>query len=44
MRAFLTRQESAHLRDWVPATMIAFAAMVAQANHLPEQVLQLLRG
>ena len=30
MRAFLTRQESAHLRDWVPATMIAFAAMVAQ--------------
>jgi hypothetical protein len=30
MRAFLTRQESAHLRDWVPAIIIAFAAMMAQ--------------
>jgi hypothetical protein len=30
MRAFLTRQESAHLRDWAPAVIIAFAAMVAQ--------------
>lgn|GEM_PF-6989894 len=30
IRAFLTRQESAHLRDWVPATLIAFSAMMAQ--------------
>ncbi len=30
MRSFLTRQESAHLRDWAPAVIIAFAAMVAQ--------------
>jgi hypothetical protein len=30
MRAFLTRQESVHLRDWVPAVIIAFAAMMAQ--------------
>jgi hypothetical protein len=30
MRAFLTRQESAHLRDWAPAVLIAFAAMMAQ--------------
>jgi hypothetical protein len=30
MRSFLTRQESAHLRDWAPAVLIAFAAMVAQ--------------
>jgi len=30
IRAFLTRQESVHLRDWVPAVIIAFAAMMAQ--------------
>lgn len=30
MRAFLTRQDSSHIRDWVPAILIVFAAMVAQ--------------
>jgi len=30
MRAFLTRQDNSHVRDWVPAAIIAFAAMVAQ--------------
>ncbi|HSS12438.1 MAG TPA: hypothetical protein VLL04_01005, partial [Rhizomicrobium sp.] len=30
LRAFLKRQDSAHIRDWVPAAIIAFAAMVAQ--------------
>lgn len=30
LRSFLTRQENSHVRDWVPAAIIAFAAMVAQ--------------
>jgi hypothetical protein len=30
LRTFLTRQENAHVRDWVPAAIIAFGAMVAQ--------------
>jgi hypothetical protein len=30
LRSFLTRQENAHVRDWAPAIIVAFAAMVAQ--------------